>query len=534
MSFRSATVFFLLIIICFIGAALRLYRLSENPPGATLDEISIGYNAFTIRTAGIDQDGNRLPLGHFRSLADYKLPLQIYLVALSQMKFGNSILAIRLPAALFGTLTIPLVFFLSQVIFQQLNMNTKKVQLLSLFSTFLFAISPWHSFHSRLGLETNIGLFFALATILFLFLSLKKSKNLLIAALFLILTAYTYHAYWIFLPLLIFVFFIFHRSYFSLNRRIVLFAMVMIIIGLTPLLIEKNQGSTVRFNQSFLSSENIMKLTDNAQHTCRLRALCTNATVAIELLNHVLGQYLSAFSLITWYGPSKFDIVDVVPFRGLFYYLELPLFLIGITLLVKIKNKTSLFLFSWLMIYPLPLAITNNFTAARMYQLLPLPQIIEALGFFIITKKQRYLGVLLIFLLLFSTARFAADFWFLYPLRYSRHIDYGMIAIQQHVDKEPKNVWYIEEPLFHRLHLFYFYKVLPRYIQPPEWSIRGRTTTQYKNIILVERGYLPPETSNTRLISFPEDIPKYYEKIGIIQLKDGSTYAYVSAPKGRP
>jgi len=530
MPFPKITILFLFIL-TFIGGVNRLYRLSENPPGATLDAISIGYNAFTIRTAGIDQDGNRLPLGHFRSLGDYKLPLQIYLVALSQMKFGNSLLAIRLPSAIFGTLTIPLVFFLSQVIFEKLNIHPKKNQILCLFSTFLFTISPWHSFHSRLGLETSIGLFFALATILFLFLALKKPKILLIAALCLLLTAYTYHAYWVFLPPLIFIFFIFHRSYIFLHRKILLLAIILITIGLTPLLTEKNQGNTARFNQSFISSEHIAKRKQEAQQTCGTENFCINANITMQLINHMLNQYVTAFSFITWYGPSKFDPVDVVPFRGLFYFIELPLLLIGIIALIKIKNKATIFLLSWLLLYPLPIVVTNSITAARMYELLPLPYIIETLGFYDIIKKQRYLAVPILLFLCFIFARFVADLWFVYPFGYSRQIDYGMISIRQSIDKEPYNVWYVEEPLFHRLHLFYFYNILPQYIQPPQWSTRGRTITQYQNIILVERGYLPPETSNNRLISFQEDIPKNYEKIGVVPLKSGEIYAYVSAPK---
>ena len=55
----------LLGIIVVFAAWLRLTNLTSNPPALSWDEVSIGYNAYTILTNGTDEHGVRFPLGAF-------------------------------------------------------------------------------------------------------------------------------------------------------------------------------------------------------------------------------------------------------------------------------------------------------------------------------------------------------------------------------------------------------------------------------------------------------------------------------------
>lgn len=47
----------LLFAVILLGAVLRFYNISNNPPGLYLDEASIGLNAYDILKTGKDQYG---------------------------------------------------------------------------------------------------------------------------------------------------------------------------------------------------------------------------------------------------------------------------------------------------------------------------------------------------------------------------------------------------------------------------------------------------------------------------------------------
>ncbi|MFZ5845558.1 MAG: glycosyl transferase, partial [Patescibacteria group bacterium] len=95
----------ILTLILIIAATLRLYRLSVIPPGVNRDEASIGYTAYSLLKTGRDEYGRFLPLS-FQSFGDWKLPLYIYTTTLFVKIFGLSELAVRLPSAIAGILTV--------------------------------------------------------------------------------------------------------------------------------------------------------------------------------------------------------------------------------------------------------------------------------------------------------------------------------------------------------------------------------------------------------------------------------------------
>lgn len=516
----SLLIFFFILL---IGVFLRFYKLTEIPPGMTIDEVSIGYNGFTILKSGKDQYGKFLPITHFRSVDDYKLPFYIYTVAFSEKFFGNNIFSVRFPAALFGSLTIIAVFLLAKQLFG------KKIGLIS---SLLFAVSPWHSFHSHLGLETNAGLFFFVNTILFMYLSLKRQWFIVVGALFFALSIYSYHVFWLILPLILLAFIIIHKKFFvKMNRKILFLSLLLVVLSAMPFVLERNSGNASRFNQSLLSEKRISKITTKVSKGCNFMVqTCTFIKSSADITEQIANQYIGAYSLITLYGPSQFDQVNVVANRGLFYFFELLLFILGIIVIYKKRDKNLSFLISWLFIYPLPLALTGNISAARMYGLLPLPQIIEAVGLYFIMRKNIILMLGFLFIIILSVFRFISDLWFVYPTIYSRYTGYGPIAIVDYINNHKGYKFYVEEPLFDKLYFLYFYKVLPNQ-QPKIKDEKGVLVIDNKKVYIVERGYLPPNKDQNILISFPQDIPNDYRKIGEINLKDNSMYAVLSSPK---
>jgi len=107
----------ILVAVLILAGFLRLYALHLNPPSLNWDEVSHGYNAFSILKTGKDEWGVALPV-IFRAFGDYKLPFYIYSVVLSGALFGFNEFAVRLPSALSGISIVILTYFITIELFK--------------------------------------------------------------------------------------------------------------------------------------------------------------------------------------------------------------------------------------------------------------------------------------------------------------------------------------------------------------------------------------------------------------------------------
>src|SRR3989304_8410790 len=101
----------LIILILLLAFILRFYNLETNPPGLYWDEVSNGYNAYSVLKTAKDEYGVFLPTV-FRSYDDYKPPVYIYAVVPSIAVFGLNEFAVRFPSAALGVFTLFLLFFI--------------------------------------------------------------------------------------------------------------------------------------------------------------------------------------------------------------------------------------------------------------------------------------------------------------------------------------------------------------------------------------------------------------------------------------
>ena len=65
--------------IVLLAGFLRFWQLASLPPSLYWDEVSQGYNAYSILTTGKDEHQEFLPLARFQAFGDYKAPVNIYL-----------------------------------------------------------------------------------------------------------------------------------------------------------------------------------------------------------------------------------------------------------------------------------------------------------------------------------------------------------------------------------------------------------------------------------------------------------------------
>lgn len=121
------------------------------PPSLNWDETSLGYNAYSILQTGRDEWGRRLPLT-FEAFGDYKLPGYIYITVPFVALLGLNEWAVRLPSMIAGVLSVGFLYWI--VVTESKNKKW------ALVSAFLLAVSPWHTFLSRVALEANLALCF--------------------------------------------------------------------------------------------------------------------------------------------------------------------------------------------------------------------------------------------------------------------------------------------------------------------------------------------------------------------------------------
>src|SRR3989344_1445540 len=140
---------YILLLIILLASFLRLNSLNSVPPSASVDEVSIGYNAYSILQTGKDEYGAKFPI-ILRAYDDWRPALYVYLVVPFVKLFGLSVFAVRFPSVILSVLTVVATYFLTKELFK----NSLKIPEVA---SLLLAIYPWHIYISRLGHEVNAG-----------------------------------------------------------------------------------------------------------------------------------------------------------------------------------------------------------------------------------------------------------------------------------------------------------------------------------------------------------------------------------------
>lgn len=399
----------ILLLIIFISLVLRFYKIDTNPPGLYIDEVAIGQNAHEILRTGKDEHGYKLPL-FFKSFGDYKMPVYIYSTSLSMSVFGKNEFAVRFPSALFGVLTVLLVYLIvKKALYLENEFSNLTSEKIALLSAFLMGISSWHIHFSRGGFETNQALFLFLLA-LFLALSYLKNKKfiyVLISVLFFTLSIYTYHSYRIISPLFLGVFFLvcFYKD--GPNRRKIISSLILFSILFLPILLFSFSGQgSARFSATSVFSE------------------LGNLTFAQKIIEYpfaVLKNYLSYFSFYYLFDTGDGIGRHQIPEFGLLYKWQLPFLLIGLYSLLKLKKKIYKGLIIFLIIIaPLPasLVVPSPHSLRSLLMVFPLI-ILVSMGivyFFDNLKKFKYIVSLTVILLATSEFIFYSHYYYVhYP-----------------------------------------------------------------------------------------------------------------------
>lgn len=512
---------FLLLLILILGFLLRFYQLGANPISLDWDEASLGYNAYSLSKTGRDEYGVKLPF-EFRSFGDYKPPFYVYATVPSVIIFGLNEFAVRLPSAIFGELTILLVYFLVRQLFPSLS---NKYPLLA---SFLMAVSPWHIQFSRIAFEANIGLFWYLLAV-YLLVKVSESKNYLIWSVFaFVLAIYSYHSLRLVVPVVVLVMLIFLGKQIFQAKKILVISVLLGLLLTLPILLSLKSGTKARFTsvtnltpESLTSS--IEKIEFDNQRGDFFGKLIHNRRI-IYLLGTVKG-YLDhwnfSFLFLKGDAPDRHHAPDM----GMLYFIELPFVLLGLYTLIFLKKDSSLGKKTVLTLFfaaPLASALTTGTPhAVRALLYLPTYQIFITFGIVKIfgrfstdsLNKLLILKLAIIMLYVFNMIYYLDMYYIHAPLEQAKSWQYGYKQVVETVEKIKSNdqkivvTYKYDQPYIY----FLFYgKIDPSWYQN-NWQQNEikrfeRIFGQYvfKNIDLEKDSRI----NNSLLIGTPQEIPE--------------------------
>ncbi len=157
---KKVWVYVLLILIITLGAFMRVYHINQAPPGVYPDEAVNGMDAYTAETTGHYQ--------WFYPANNGREGLEMNLIALFFKFMGVSVLALKLPDIIFGTLTIWGMYLLGKELFKKDSVG--------LIGAFLMAVSFYPLNFSRMAFRAIILPFVLVFAFYFLFRAVRTKK----------------------------------------------------------------------------------------------------------------------------------------------------------------------------------------------------------------------------------------------------------------------------------------------------------------------------------------------------------------------
>lgn len=359
---------------------------------------------------GLDEDGQAWPFW-FASYIDPKPAVFSWFQIVSSLLFGQNLWAARLPSAVLGIGSIWLLYWL----FRRWVQNMPGANSTPFLVTVLIAISPWHIVLTRGTQEVIASLFFGLLALAALemmwsstskswvsgFFSKKLPKKIVLHPVvqtllqteqvgvlagklgwFLLFfvsggtSVYMYHSSKIVLPLLVILLTWWrHESLFEQRWQQVLSVSAGVILtGAVASLLFFHGGSTERFQDVSVFSHGPTVGIVNEQIATStgilpqpiIRVFHNKVVNAGWQIAQTYFEHFSVRFLFLEGGqPGRYSIA----FHGLLYGVELPLLILGLSAAFQTNTRQrrfSWFMIAWLLISPLPAALTTHETPSMI------------------------------------------------------------------------------------------------------------------------------------------------------------------------
>lgn len=417
--------------IILLALILRTYKLGSNPPSISWDEASIGYNAYSILTTGKDEHGTFLPLDTFAAFGDYKPPVPVYLTVPFVALLGLTEVAVRLPSALSGTLTVLVLYFLVSELFRK----SKYAREIALTASALLTITPWHIMLSRAAFEANIALLFLVTGIWFVLKARESPVYFYVCWLPFVLGIYTFNSTRYAGPLIAgALMFVVGKKAVAAKKQFLagLIIAAVVLIPILPHLVSKQ--ARLRFEEVSIFTDLRTVLISNTRRQIDNFSWFSSALhnrrvgYAREYFIHFFDNLEPRFLFIKGDGNPKFSIQDT----GQLLLVSAPFVIYGLLALFRDYPVIALFLVWWLLASIAPTAVARETPhALRIENGLPVYMMMTAYGVVmsvVAWRKWRSRAVLCTMYGLLFIGNFAY-FWHNvmshYPKEYSGEWQYG-------------------------------------------------------------------------------------------------------------
>lgn len=446
--------FSILLVIAFL---IRAWNLTGVPGGLYWDEMDVGYQAYSILKTGKDYFGN-VPFLTVHSFADFRAPMLIYLTIPFIYLFDLTALGVRMPVAVFGTISVLLTYMLVQELY--------KKRTISFIAAILITFAPWNIQYSRMSFEAIVMLVFFLGGLICFFKGLTKPKYFIFSAILFSLDLFTYNTSKLFIPLVLLSLLVIYFRKLTLSRNLIIAVTIFALSFLASLYgtIFLNGGQ--RFAEiSVFTDPQIATQVDFLRYQSGTSYNGTEAGQSPRFLDKVVynkfalqidritQNYLQVFSTDFLFINGDPNLRHSPSIVGELYRIEALTILLGLAFLLlnlKKDNKIPLFLISWILIAPLSAAVTREGGnhATRLFFLFPVLTIVSSLGIYYLTtllpKKLIVLGITPIILVwVLNTTSFLNFYYGPYNLEAARAFHYGFDEVAQKALKNKDSYDYV-------------------------------------------------------------------------------------------
>ncbi len=348
-----------LILVVILASLLRLYTLGDLPNGLYIDEVAIGVDAESLAKTGRDMHGGSWLTTIFPSYGDYKLPVYIWLAAISIRLFGATDFSVRLPSAVAGIITVVLVYALAIELFAK----EKHMKVIAIVSAAMVAIMPWSILFSRTGFEAHVGQAFLLASAWITMRARNHPWLFILSSLLGAIAVYSYFSVRFVFPVVLVGIFLLQIEKKHWKQQVLYCIGCLVLFGLLVLPMAKSSYYAPMQALRF-STKNVFDNTSFVEETNRLREFGGNTVIARliyhrdifmakELVRHLADHLNFSYLFITGDGNLRHGTGET----GILLFGMLPLFVVGLFTLAHKHKKLSCILLLWYVAALLPASV---------------------------------------------------------------------------------------------------------------------------------------------------------------------------------
>lgn len=420
--------FLVVFLIFIIGLFLRTLQLDKVPIGIVSDNVNFVLNGKSIFYTFHDISGLWNPLKFSPIPLEFpQAELPYLLFAPFVGPFPLSLFYAHIFPAVLNALFILLLYFICKKI-----IGIHEARIIACVA----AINPWFILFGRSAYESPIALFFLFLFIAMLLSEYSWMKILSFVSLF--FAFYTYSGYKIIILPFSFIA-IFYSWYVNDKRKhtlqyLIIFLCV-VFLHITFFIHLNNNLSSNRLSEISLYNNSQVIAQVNHERKLAIKTPYTNLFVnkATVIAKNTLSRYLGAFSFQYLFLTNEFSQRFTFWNHGYFYYIDCIFLIFGMCYIFWKKRSIFYFLFSLLLLAPLPSVFHFNDLSYSQRSSLLIPIVIVFIGsgiwYFIQifrNKKIRYFFMCLIGIIyLLLVANFLNTYFFIYPITSSEGMNFS-------------------------------------------------------------------------------------------------------------